>query len=78
MEKVHFIIDEDFEILKNTSNRLNYLFENIEFIAEEKKIKVSGKSLDKISIKREIYYHVYKEKINIENNSIRKKIYDTF
>ena len=78
MKKFHFIINEDFEILKNTSNRLNYLFENIEFIAEEKKIKVSGKNHDKISIKRENYYHVYKEKINIENNSIRKKIYDTF
>jgi len=77
MTKLELLIDEDIEILKNTTNRLNYIFSEYDFDYSKGKITITGKNIVEAKLKKEVYYHLYKEKIYKDNLSIRKKIYDS-
>ena len=78
MKKIEIEIDENIEIIKNTILRLSYIFTDHNFSHEYNKIIIEGKNLIYEEIKEKVFYYIYKEKINLQNASIRKKIYESF
>ncbi len=78
MKKIEIEIDENIEIIKNTILRLSYIFTDYNFSHEYNKIIIEGKNLIYEEIKEKVFYYIYKEKINLQNASIRKKIYESF
>ena len=70
-------IDEEINILKNTTMRLRYIFSDYNFEYENNKIIITAEKINEEEIKREVFYYLYKEKVYKDNLSIRKKIYES-
>ena len=64
------------EFLKAAIVRLSYLFPKIQFSIVNNSIQLEGIIENEESIKKEVNYIVYREKIYAESLEIRKKIFD--
>ena len=64
------------EFLKSAIVRLSYLFPKIQFSIVNNSIQLEGIIENEESIKKEVNYIVYREKIYAESLEIRKKIFD--
>ena len=64
------------EFLKTAIIRLSYLYPKIQFSIVNNSIQLEGIIENEESIKKEVNYIVYREKIYAESLEIRKKIFD--
>lgn len=55
--------------------RLGYMHPDLEIIKEHQKIIIMGEEIDRLTIKKEVMYALYREKIYHETSPIRKYLY---
>lgn len=74
-------IENDEKIYKSAITRLKYLYPTLVFQIQLNTLTVEGEDINNFSkseLIKSINYIFYKEKIYLENLSLRKKLYESF